>query len=852
MFERIQARTLAVSGDALPNWGGRPLLGALRLRGSEKLGKLYRYTLDVASADEPTIDAWQAKQLVSPAALIGQRIQAHIEFEGRGEFVPGQRGDSGLGNVGAGRRTVSGLITQVTCTGERGRQVFWRFTVRPWLWLATRNSDSRIFQNMSVAEITDAVLKDQRYSGGLFELRLGAIGLQGSYPKRDYVRQAWESDYAFLTRLWREWGLYFFMVDSTLVIADSPGAHKRHGNMYDVIRYQAPDGPRIDEEHIHEFGLSHALTAGTVQLVDYDYTRPRAQLTANVNRYSESAFANTEQYHFGDFSQPLAGTMGLSGVPNDYGTEAQYLAGVRADALRAKALRAKGRGHLRGLAVGHTFELEEHPLKSANIEYLVVATEIDIRNVDERTQPASEAAQYACVTDFVLQPAKSFFRIKPKKKPHCGAETAIVVGPVDQPMWVDGYARIKIRFVWDRRGERTENASCWVRAAQPWQGNGFGFVALPRVGQEVTVLHQENDPDKPVAVARQVNGFNQPPWKLPGNQALTGWLSRALSGRQSTSVVSDDTPGKLQVQVTSDHADSRLVVGYNTRIEATTGRMEARGEGFEIATTAVGVARANQGMLLTTEAREGAKAPVKDMGETIARLNQAGTQHEELAQLAQLHEAQTPGLSQHDVMASIKSQNDALRGAPATPDNPFPEMDRPDLVLASAAGIAATSTESTHLASRQDHAITAGRDVSISGGRSLLAVVRGAVSILAAKLGMKLIAANGKVEIQAQNDEMSLTSLKDLSITSTDGKIFIAADKEIWIGAGGSYIRITDSSIENVSPGQILEKCAKWDKPPASSMSPRLPDLPKGNAPTICLECLMHAAGIGASTVERT
>ncbi|RQP83717.1 type VI secretion system tip protein VgrG, partial [Burkholderia ubonensis] len=321
--------TLTISGSALPTWGGRPMLSARRLVGTDKLGKLYRYTLELTTVADPTLPPWEAKQLVSSQSLIGQEVDITAEFEGRGTFMPGQPGDSGLGNVGAGRRTMTGLVTAVTCTGEDNRRVFYRFTVRPWLWLATRNRDSRIFQDMSVVDITDAVLKDRRYGGFPFELRLAAAGLNGRYPARDYVRQVWESDYAFLTRLWREWGLYFFMDGRTLVIADSPGAHHSHGNMYDTIRYHAPEGARIDEEHIDQLDVSHALTAGAVHLADYDYTKPRARFTTDENRHSESAFANAEHYAFGDYSQPLAGASGLTGEPNDHEREARHLAGVR-------------------------------------------------------------------------------------------------------------------------------------------------------------------------------------------------------------------------------------------------------------------------------------------------------------------------------------------------------------------------------------------------------------------------------------------------------------------------------------------------------------------------------------------
>jgi len=824
----VQTRTLAVWGEALPTWAGRPVLAAERMSGTEKLGKLYEYTLHVMTVDDPTLGVWQAKELVSADALVGKDITVSIAFDGKGTFIPGLPGDTGSGNIGAGKRDITGLITEVRCTGADERHMYYRFTVRPWLWLATRNRENRIFQNMSVVEITESILKEKRYPFS-FELRLAAAGLRAGYPKRDYIRQVWESDFNFLRRLWREWGMYFFMDGATLVLCDSPCSHQPQGKAYEIIAYHAPGGGHIDEEHIHQLSVSRELTAGTVSLMDYDYTRPRARLGASRNEYSDISFANAVHHGWGDYSQPLAGSMGLSGEPNNYQREAEYLAQVRVDAMRCRSLRARGTGNLRGLATGRTFHLANHPLKEANAEYLVVSTTIDIRNVDETSRSFGEGPRYRCVTDFVLQPANTFFKNRPKtKKPRCSSETAIVVGPDNQVMWIDGYARVKVQFVWDRRGANDQNSSCWVRVSSPWQGNGFGTIHAPRIGQEVTVSYYDGDPDKPYVSGRMVNQFNQPPWKLPNNQALTGTRTREHNGARSNSIVADDTKGQLQVQVASDHAQSRLVLGYNTRIEGSDGRKEARGEGVELATDAWTVVRAGRGMLLTTEARDAANAPVKDMGETFQRLTQAREQHEELARLARQHKAQRAGADQNDVTQTIRAQNDAICGDDAkTADHPFPQLARPDMVFASAAGFGFTSAHSTHLASQQDLAITTGRDVSISSGRSFLAAVKGAVSIFAYRLGMKLIAAQGKVEIQAQNDAMALTALKDLTITSTDGKIIVSAAKEIWIGAGGSYIRINAECIENATPGRILEKTAFWDKPGAAdSFSMPMPELP--------------------------
>ncbi|GJH07360.1 type VI secretion system tip protein VgrG [Caballeronia novacaledonica] len=814
-----QGRVVEISGAALPQWAGQSVLSVTSLDGREKLGKLYAYTVALKTHHASALPVYKARALVDASKLVGTELSLSIAFEGKGEFVSGLPGNLGQGNVGAGTRVVSGLITQFALTGEDDKHTYYQATVRPWFWLATRNRENRIFQNKSVVEITQAVLDSKLYPFQ-YELRLAAPGLQGKYPKRDYVRQMWESDFHFLTRLWREWGVYFFMDDATLVLCDSPGGHRPHENMYDSIRYQPPIGARIDEEHIHRLKVSHAITAGAVTLTDYDPTLSRAKLTDKVERESFASFDNAEHYGWGEFSQPRAGATGLAGRPNDFVSEAHYLAGVRADALRARQLRLKGRGNLRGLAVGHTFFLTDHPDKAVNAEYLVSGIDLHIRNNGE----TSGEATYECRCDFALQSANAFFKNQLRNKPQCGAETAVVVGPDEQPMWVDGYARVKIQFIWDRVGRKDEQSSCWVRVSSPWQGSNYGFIALPRIGQEVTVSYHEGDPDRPFIADRQVNDFNQPPWQLPKNQALTGLRSRSLEGSQSNQVVMDDTPGKLQVQVASDHANSRLVLGYNTRIEGDTGRREGRGEGWELATDSWGVARANKGMLITTEARDGAEQSAKSMSQTIERLAQASDQHEELFEIARQHKAQSLEISQKKPNASLKTQNDAIRGD--ANGKAFPELSQANLVASSAAGMSFTAAQSVHVAASENLVFVSAGDVSQSSGRSLLATARDAISLFAHKLGLKLIAAEGKVEIQAQSDDLDLTAKQALRVLSTDANVDVAAKKEIVLSSGGAYIRIKDGDIEIHAPGKIDIKGAQRSFTGPTGRNYALPKLP--------------------------
>jgi type VI secretion system secreted protein VgrG len=813
MYSPNQSRTLSVSCEAFPIDRGVPVLSPVRLRGTEALGKLYRYTLDMATTYTPGLSQYNTKFQIVPARLVGKDITISIGFDGKGTFIPGMPGDSGAGNVGAGVRTISGIIARVEMTGVDDRHTYYRLVVRPALWLTTKTSRSRIFQNRSVLDITRDVLRDYPV---LFDVKVAAHGLKGGYPERDFVRQMWESDFHFLTRLWREWGIYYFQDNNRLVLCDGPGVHEPHRNAYDSIRYHAPDGARIDEEHIHKLKASRRITAARVTVVDYDYTRGAQKFVEEHDAFGE--LHKAEERHWGDYSQPLAGATGLSGQPNDYLEEAHYLAGVRAHALYSRNERIRGRGNLLGLKTGRTFFLTDHPESDVNAEYLVVSTTLDIRNVSESTISGRTSArtpgadQFQCLTDFVLQSPNRFFRNRPKKKPRCYAETAVVVGPKDQTTWVDAYGRVKICYLWDVDRPKDENASCWVRVSSPWQGNSFGSIYVPRIGQEVTINYHEGDPDKPYIADRMVNRFRQPPWLLPANYALSGTRTQELKGFQANQIVADDTPGKLQVQVSSDYAQSRLIVGYNTRIDGNKGRKEARGEGIEIATDANAVMRA-PGILITTETRAGATAPVKDMGETVRRLTAARELQESLLEQAQYHEAQQSGTDQSEITSALKAQNDGIRGGPKTDDNLFPELSEPQLVLASAASTALTAGKSTHIASNEHLALTTGLSVGIAAGKSLVVSIRERFSVFVQRMGITMVAAAGKISLEAKTDGMSLLAQKIVEIISEQGPINLKTPNEITLNAGGTQLTLNLNGAFIYTEGQCLFHCAGFDIP---------------------------------------
>ncbi|WP_261534623.1 phage late control D family protein, partial [Burkholderia multivorans] len=136
------SRTLSVSGAALPMYGGQSLLTPVRLTGGETIGELFEYVLELKTPDALAFSPSVAAN-VDLDALIGTEVTVSIQLEGRGHFIPGLAGSAGMGNIGAGMREITGIVSQATIVREEGRSIVYALTLRPWLWHATKNSDCR-------------------------------------------------------------------------------------------------------------------------------------------------------------------------------------------------------------------------------------------------------------------------------------------------------------------------------------------------------------------------------------------------------------------------------------------------------------------------------------------------------------------------------------------------------------------------------------------------------------------------------------------------------------------------------------------------------------------------------------
>lgn len=693
----------------------------------------------------------------------------------------------------------------------------YEMVLRPWLALFALRADTRLFHHQNITEQTKTIFRETGLASHAFHLN-------NPDPQRTFSCQYDETDHNYLHRRWEEMGWHYWYEHTLgghkLMLSDtSQDAQVVDGNP--LIPYHHAGGSNRHDK-IANWSPGRKLVSGKIALSGFDFKRPSPQAGSNASSNEQGAIHQIEVYRY----------QGLYGFRHPaHGID---IATLRMEATDAPSRQFCAKSDSRLVQPGRWFGLSKDfsgqifASGVAETEFFITG----VRHVVDNNYLGNEGAHASYDNEFTCVPRNTPWRPEPgfnsAEVKVGGVDTATVVGSGGQDIYTDEYGRIRVQFHWDRDGKGDAASSAWVRVASNWAGAELGAMAIPRVGSEVVVQYLSGNPDRPLVTGSVYNARKMPPWQLPSQQALTGLRSRELtpgggngaSGR-SNHLILDDTHQKIQAQLKSDHQSSQLSLGHITRIDSNAGRKDWRGEGWELATNAWGVARAAKGMLLTTEARPNAAEHVKDMGETIIRLHDAHALHKLQAELAQDSSAQDKGAHQSEVAAALKVQYDAIKGE----GGGFPELSAAHLVLASPAGIETTTPKSTHIASGDHTALTSGKNVSIASGESFFASIRQTMRLFVQKAGMKLIAAGGDIDVKALAD--SINVLAKLNITQTANRITITAKEEIVINGAGSYVKYSADGIEQGTKGTHVSHAQTHSFIGPNSIAP---DFPKEEA----------------------
>ncbi|WP_338641089.1 type VI secretion system Vgr family protein [Burkholderia pyrrocinia] len=783
----------------------------LYIKINARLGRNFDVIVDVASTRDDKVKL---------SALMLQPVTLWIQ-QTDGQYLP-----------------IHGYVQRARRIGNDGGVGYFQIHFSSWLGFLKLSSDRRDWQEARGQDILADVFGKHPQAQGTFRFDLRA-------PIRSYShRVQWETDWNFVHRSMEESGVFprfDFATDGkshTVVISDDlyfgPQLPQRE------LRFSRSGANEEFNGFIHLAEQQEAQSA-TLTTITADYKRP------DLDKLVSTPAMNVEDLPGQGEDYIATGSQSWSG--SDMG---EQQARIRIEEWASRAKRYFGVGSPRYALPGYWFKLSDHPdfdrLPEKDRELSIIASDWLIQNnlpgMDALSQfPQSLRAEVerAKASGVGAQPRHSdggvgfvYVEVEAQcrhvpfrspfehRKPEMHLQTGIVGAPDKEEIHTDDGNRVKVWMTYSRKS-RDEKASAWIRAAMPDAGARRGGYFPLRKGDQVLVGFVNGDCDRPVVISRLHGGETMPVWHTHG--VLSGLRSREYGGDGFNQLVLDDSSGQNRAQLYTTSYASHLHLGYLIE-HSENKRGVFVGSGFDLKSEAHGAIRAVQGLSISTHP---AAVQPMDVSAATDQLAAAETVFDTVSQASETNRAESlkdgsealkafTEMTQHSVPGSTKGGRTAGGGTGNATG-----FAKPVLLLSSPAGVGLSTQQSIHASANQQVNLVSGKNVNLAAGKSLLASVIDKISLFAQNLGIKIFATKGPIEIQAQNDTLTMLAQLDVKIESASGRVILRAEKELILNVGGSYIKITPDMIENGTSGQILEKCASWDKPGASTMTLRDP-----------------------------
>jgi type VI secretion system secreted protein VgrG len=439
--------------------------------GEEQISGLFHFLLEMVS-ESPSLDF---------SSIVGQGVTVTLKLNSGGTHY------------------INGIVGRFMQEDSDARLTTYYAELHPWLWMLTKTSDCRIYQNQTAPQIIESVFTDLGFTDYSDQLK-------NTYPTLDYCVQYNETAFNFVSRLMEDAGIFYFFEHAdgkhTLVLADDADAHQTCPGFV-AAAYRPSGGQYTDDQVVTRCTIEQQVVTGVYAHDDYNFETPSTDLMVEATGTGSSM----RIYEYpGGFLKKDGG---------------ETIANVRLEACEQPAQTLRGEGHVRAFTAGYKFDLKNHYRGDANTTYVL--------------RWVSHAATLESYTNsFEAFPLTVPFRpqrVTPKPR-IVGAQTATVVGKAGEEIWTDQYGRIKVQFHWDQLGKSDENSSCWVRVDYGWAGKQWGGIFLPRIGQEVVVSYLEGDPDLPVVTGALYNAEQTVPYTLPSEQTKSTTKSNSSKGGQ--------------------------------------------------------------------------------------------------------------------------------------------------------------------------------------------------------------------------------------------------------------------------------------------------------------------------------
>ena len=742
-------------------------------RGSEAMSALYSYTINFTSADK-NIDARQI--LNKPATLT-----------------------MGAGNLLSltDRKVVHGVVTHFERTGGSADEARYCIVLEPFLaLLGNQFRTHRFFVNKSVPEVVAEVLTEHGLKDWEYEFTLKA-----DYPKREQINQYQENDLAFIERLLAEVGIfYFFTLQPDTQTEVVHFADKQSAWAFGKkLPLNSPSGTNDNAaDSVWGVHVWHNVVERSVTASDYNHREAQNILTsvpADMTRGDGEGITYGDVYHHrprhlerGDKITPAAET-------------GNFWARLEHERFLSDQTTVTGSSTDHTLGPAQVLTITETALPPT----LPRETENGLIII---SAGYSASRKNALNVEWAAMPyyENRCWRPAPKKRPVIsGTLMARVTSAKDNDIyaWQDASGMYRVKFNADRDEKRKGAESMPVRFAKPYGGDKYGFHFPLIQGTEVAIAFHEGDPDRPY-IAHALHDSRHVDHVTERNSTRNVIRTAGLNKLRM-----EDKRGEEHVKLSTEYGGkTQLNLGHNVNASR-----ELRGEGAELRTDKHVAVRGGAGVFITADKQPAASDEMLSMREAIAQLENALSIARSLSDAAETADA---------LPADVQSQaklNEALN-----------DLIKPGMVLNAPEGVSITSPQAVRVASGSASVgIMSQQNTDISALKRFTVAAGEAVSMLARKAGMKLFAAKGKVEIQAQDDAMEVVAKKDISVTSTEGRIEITAAKDVVIkNLDGSFIQLQGKNIILGCEGNVLWKCANAQKMGTASYTSSVSTFPGG------------------------
>ena len=758
-------------------------------------------------------------------------------------------------------RPFHGHITACEQAGSNGGVARYRLQVEPWLALLHHRTDSYAFHNLTVEEIVERVF--EHYAQGVV-VPARRWALSGTYLNRSVTSQYQETDFAFITRLLAEEGIFYWFEHEgdkqsptlgkhTLVLSDS-NANFAVGKAK-TLRFHRADATEA-EDTIQQWQPQRRWQGGELKRASWDYrTLSNRQVVAQATGQSAPAVDD-------DMSGPYA-----------YATHAHGEQRIQQhlDAKEVPAFTVTGAGTVRRLAPGMSFSLSGHATQAATAQVCLSVRHEARNNFDAtmrqqldtllgrlwESHPTTEDTPPFYQNHFTALDAKHSYRprtpeghgLRHQPTPTVmGGQSAIVVG-AEGPVHTDRDHRVMVQQHWQRGSlsasrlahpHRRDNATAeavpgtWARVATPVAGSNWGSVFTPRVGQEVWLAYLEGDIDRPVVVASLYNGQGQE--DAPHNQVTqggsgaTGNAPMWFSGNEHGGVFSglktqdlstsaegtggyrqlrfDDSPQQSGITLSTTDYDTALYLGH-IKHAPDNAREADKGYGVALTTAAQGAIRAGKGLLLSSAAGQDAM----DAQNAVAMHEHAQALATQLADVAAKQGANLKGEPAAEDLPAIHAHTPLMEALSATEEGTdlgqggtgtATAWSDPHLVVHGQAGLVATTPQSAIYSTADTLSLTAGEhlNVAVQGQFSAVATQGIALYTQGEKQGKSSIDATG-IKLHAATGRVSIEAQSDSATLAAQEHVTLSSQANVSLGGSDELLLNAGNAYIKLSGGNI-------------------------------------------------